>query len=109
MDTLNSEGNSAQSSSSEEEYVFFLYTKPEMTLPSFLNSDYKWHRAVVKADTILKYCQLISRTTESDLDEDDKCEIMMIITADITTCHRPLIAHWRLLQSYAFFSNIDIL
>ena len=57
MDTLNSEGDSLNSSSSSEgeDYVFFLYTKPEMTLPSFLNSDYKWHRSVVKADTILKY------------------------------------------------------
>ena len=89
MDTLNSEGDSIHSSSSSqgEDYVFFLYTKPEMTLPSFLNSDYKWHRSVVKADTILKYCQLISRISASNLEEDDKCEIMMIITVDITTCH----------------------
>ena len=89
MDTLNSEGDSLNSSSSSEgeDYVFFLYTKPEMTLLSFLNSDYKWHRSVVKADTILKYCQLISRISESNLEENNKREIMMIITADITTCH----------------------
>ena len=51
MDMLNSEGDSIHSSSSSEgeDYVFFLYTKPEMTVPSFLNSDYKWHRSVVKS------------------------------------------------------------
>ena len=85
------------------------YTKPDIVVPNFLNTDYKWNKCVMETETLQQYCQLIGQITNADLEYEEKCNIMFHLTTDITMYHRQLIPHWKLLQYHSYFNDIDIL
>ena len=87
----------------------YYYTMPDIEVPPFLNTDYKWNKTVVDCKTIQEYCHLIGRITHTNLKTEEKCNVMFHITTDITLFHRSFIPHWKLLQCHAYFDDVDIL
>ena len=100
------ESNDSNSSTSVEHYD---YTLPEIEVPDFLNSDYKWNKNVVETISLSDFSRLIGNITTCNLDDEDKRTVMFYITTDIVMCHRYLSPHWNLLQYHAIFAGMSIL
>ena len=101
--------SSSSSSSSENSEDFYEYFAPQINLPRFLNTDYKWNKTVIESDTMEKYCNLIGKITNLNFPDQDKYLVMYYITTDIVMCQKKLIPHWKLLQQHALFAHADIL
>ena len=87
----------------------YFYTVPDVKVPEFLNTDYKWNKTVVDCDTIHKYCNMIGKLTHLNMETEEKRVLMLHLTTDITLYHRTFIPHWKLLQCHAYFDHMDIL
>lgn len=104
MEASDGYSSSPDSISSSEPDTFDYPCPKGITLPIFLNADWKWTHTVTKTDNLTKYKDLLQKIHDLPYQAYQKRQILIELTKNIVDAHRYLSPHWHLLYSSEIFN-----